>query len=312
MDLDAVRTFVAVAAEGQFQAAADELGITQQAASKRIGTLERELGVALFARNPRGVRLTVDGQALLPHARDLLAAEERALDSVLPGRRALRVDVLNRRIAPATLLRTYYQLHPEIDLDVVTLSEASAEAALAAVSDGTVDVTFRALRNKKRQLAGTSLRAERVISNRHQLLTGPRHRLAGSRTVTMSELANQPIWMPGLPADTEQSAYYDDLADSFGLTIDVLGPNFGAEALLDEIAASTTRVTFIGENDRYVWPASHDLRRITVIDPSPVYPLSAVWRKDNPHPALGPFLDYLREAHASQDHRAEWQPGWAE
>ena len=62
MDLDAVRTFVAVAAEGQFQAAADELGITQQAASKRIGTLERELGVALFARNPRGVRLTVDGQ----------------------------------------------------------------------------------------------------------------------------------------------------------------------------------------------------------------------------------------------------------
>lgn len=312
MDLHAVRTFVAVAAEGQFQAAADELGITQQAASKRIGTLERELGVKLFTRSPRGVRLTVDGQAFLPHARDLLAAEERALDSVLPGRRALRVDVLNRRIAPATLLRTYYQLHPEIDLDVVTLSDASAEAALAAVSDGTVDVTFRALRSKKRQLAGTSLRAERVISNRHQLLVGPRHPLAAARTVTMSELANQPIWMPGLPADTEQSAYYDDLADTFGLTIDVLGPNFGAEALLDEIAASTTRVTFIGETDRYVWPASHDLRRIAVVDPIPVYPLSAVWREDNPHPALGPFLDYLREAHASQDHRAEWQPHWAE
>ena len=224
-------------------------------------------------------------------------------------------------LAPTTLLASQhaqtfadrYAPYPvRVELLSRFLSPAQQREVVQGLSEGTVDVTFRALRNKKRQLAGTSLRAERVISNRHQLLTGPRHRLAGSRTVTMSELANQPIWMPGLPADTEQSAYYDDLADAFGLTIDVLGPNFGAEALLDEIAASTTRVTFIGENDRYVWPASHDLRRITVIDPSPVYPLSAVWRKDNPHPALGPFLDYLREAHASQDHRAEWQPGWAE
>jgi hypothetical protein len=155
------------------------------------------------------------------------------------------------------------------------------------------------------------LRAERVISNRHQLLVGPRHPLAASRTVTMFELANQPIWMPGLPADIEQSAYYDDLAGTFGLTIDVLGPNFGAEALLDEIAASTTRATFIGETDRYVCPASHGLRRITAVDPTPVYPLSAIWREDNPHPALGPFLGYLQEAHASQDHSGESQPRWA-
>jgi DNA-binding transcriptional LysR family regulator len=47
VDLDAVRTFVAVADTGQFQAAGDELAITQQAVSKRIATLERELGARL-------------------------------------------------------------------------------------------------------------------------------------------------------------------------------------------------------------------------------------------------------------------------
>ncbi|GAA5165977.1 hypothetical protein GCM10023321_56690 [Pseudonocardia eucalypti] len=53
MELEVVRTFVAVADNGQFQAAADELGITQQAVSKRVATLERALGAPLFARSPR-------------------------------------------------------------------------------------------------------------------------------------------------------------------------------------------------------------------------------------------------------------------
>ncbi|MGH3402799.1 MAG: LysR family transcriptional regulator [Streptosporangiaceae bacterium] len=137
MDLDAVRTFVAVAHTGQFQAAGDELAITQQAVSKRIATLERDLGARLFVRSPKGVHLSVDGQAFLPHARKLLRVENRAVASVLPARRALRVDVLNRRTAPAVLLQAFHQQHPETDLDVVTLPVLSgSDDALAAVASG--------------------------------------------------------------------------------------------------------------------------------------------------------------------------------
>ena len=64
MDLAAVRTFVAVAAAGQFQEAAVDLSITQQAVSKRIAALEKELGVRLFTRTPRGARLTAEGPGL--------------------------------------------------------------------------------------------------------------------------------------------------------------------------------------------------------------------------------------------------------
>ncbi|MEU0090164.1 LysR family transcriptional regulator [Kribbella sp. NPDC006257] len=56
MDLEAVRTFAAVVDSGQFQAAADELGVTQQAVSKRLAALERELGVLAPGQPPPGSR----------------------------------------------------------------------------------------------------------------------------------------------------------------------------------------------------------------------------------------------------------------
>jgi DNA-binding transcriptional LysR family regulator len=137
VDLDAVRTFVAVADAGQFREAALTLEITQQAVSKRVAALERDLDARLFTRTARGARLTVDGQVFLPHARDLLRAEERAAASVRPGRRALRVDVIGRRLAPADLVRDFHHAHPETALDVVTLFDA--DAAISAVRSGTID-----------------------------------------------------------------------------------------------------------------------------------------------------------------------------
>ncbi|MEV4126569.1 LysR family transcriptional regulator [Nocardia sp. NPDC049707] len=307
MDLDVVLTFVAVAETGQFQAAADDLRITQQAASKRVATLERELGVQLFARIARGVRLTVDGQALLPHARELLRAAERATAAVTPGRRALRIDVVSRRIAPAGVLYAFYQQHPDIELDVIALTNADAESALAEISAGTVDATFRSLRGHK---VPDGLRSARVIDDRHELLVGPRHPLANAKTVTLAELTDHPIWMPGM-SDAEPIGYYHDLATAFGLTIDTIGPMFGIEALLAELADSTQLATFVCEGSRYLWPESYDLRRIPVVDPTPVYPLSVIWRADNPHPVLANFLDYLRARYETTSSDDVWTPDWA-
>jgi DNA-binding transcriptional LysR family regulator len=309
VDLDGVRTFVAVAATGQFQAAADDLEITQQAASKRVATLERELGVRLFARVARGVRLTVDGQALLPHARELLRAAERVTAAVTPGRRALRVDVVSRRIAPAGVLHAFYQQHPGIELDVVGLLNTDAASALAEVGAGTLDATFRSLRDTARKVP-RGLRSARVIDDRHQLLVGPRHPLADAETVTLAEIAGHPVWMPGM-SDPEPIGYYQDLAEAFGLTIDTMGPSFGSEVLLAEIADSARLATFACEGTRYLLPESYDLRRIPVVDPTPVYPLSVVWRADNPHPVLADFLEYLKTRYRASAVKDSWAPAWA-
>jgi DNA-binding transcriptional LysR family regulator len=309
VELDAVRTFVTVAETGQFQAAADELGITQQAASKRVATLERELGVRLFARIPRGVLLTVDGQALLPHARELLRVAERAVAAVTPGRRALRIDVVNRRTTPANLLHAFYQQHPAIELDVVTLTNVDTERVLAEIGAGTVDASFRSLRDTARKVPA-GLRSARVIEERHELLVGPRHPLASATSVTPAELADHPIWMPGL-TEVEPVGYYRDLATAFGLTIDTIGPSFGIETLLAELADSTGLATLVGDGSRYLWPETYDLRRIPIVDPSPVYPLSVVWRADNPHPVLANFLAFLGTRYRASRTERVWTPAWA-
>ncbi|WP_118082890.1 LysR family transcriptional regulator [Streptomyces sp. CC0208] len=308
MDLDAVRTFVAVADAGRFQEAAHRLAVTQQAVSKRVAALERDLGARLFTRAPRGARLTIDGQAFLPHARELLRAAERAAASVRPGSRALRVDVIGRRLAPAELLRAFHRTHPGIELDVVTLFDA--DAALTALRSGTIDASFRAVPHSPGQSAD-DIESVRVYDEPVQLLTGPGHALAGARSVTLSELAGHRIWMPGLVTGTEWGTYYDDLAAAFGLTIEVTGPDFGTDPLLDTIADAPALATLVGELTRLVWPSDQDLRRIPVHGPTPVYPHSLIWRSDNSHPALAALRAHLHATRPEAPGAGTWAPVWA-
>ncbi|MEV7238791.1 LysR family transcriptional regulator [Streptomyces sp. NPDC051020] len=307
MDLEAVRTFAAIAEAGQFQKAAVDLSVTQQAVSKRVAALERDLGVRLFTRTPRGAELTIDGQAFLPHARELLRVAERAVASVRTGRRPLRVDVINSRGATSGLMRDFHRAHPEIDLDVLMLFEI--ETAVAAIRSGAIDASFRAVAMPGRPLP-EGIESVRVLDEPLQLLTGPAHALAGAKSVTVAELVGHRIWMPGIVPGTEWGAYYDDLVAEFGLTIEATGPNFGSDALLDTIADTPALATFMSEQTRLVWPAGHGLRRIPVTDPTPVYPHSLLWHRDNPHPALATLRAHLAATAAGHDAASTWAPGW--
>ncbi|MGK3199821.1 LysR family transcriptional regulator [Amycolatopsis sp. MEPSY49] len=296
MDLDAVRTFVAAADAGRFQDAAVDLSVTQQAVSKRIAALEKSLGARLFTRTARGAVLTGDGQAFLPHARELLRAELRALASVRNG--PLRVDVIGRRLCPAALLRGFHEAHPDVALEVVTLFDT------AALRDGSVDASFRAVVELPEDLA-----AQWVSDEPIQLLCGPAHPLAGSASVTPAELAGHRIWMPGVVPGTEWGAYYAEFAAAFGLSIDAAGPNFGTEVVLDTIAESGEVATLVGAGSRVLWPPGHDLRRVPIENPAPVYPHSLVWRRDNAHPGLAA----LRRHFADNERAAgAWRPSWAQ
>ncbi|GAB2561196.1 LysR family transcriptional regulator [Nocardia heshunensis] len=307
MEINGVRTFVAVVEAGQFQEAAFTLSITQQAVSKRIAALERDLGVRLFARTARGADLTADGRALLPHARELLRVAERAAAAVRPGRRALRVDVVNRRIVTSVLLQDFHRAHPDIGLEVVTL-DGDADAAIAAVENGTIDATFHAVTPQRR--LPSAIESTPVIQEPHELLVGPRHPLADAAAVTPAQLAGHRVWMPGLPTGGEVADYFAELAAAFGLTIDVLRPLFSKEALLQEISESPELATLVGADTRFLWPDSYDLRRIPIHRPALIYPLSIIWRTGNPHPALPALRAYLAARRSDSPGTEHWTPSW--
>lgn len=192
----------------------------------------------------------------------------------------------------------------DIELDIVELPDAPIEDAVQAVADSTIDATFRYPRHK----LSRPVRAERVVDDRHQLLVGPRHPLASAPQLTLARLASYRLWMPGLPADTEWGSYDEELASAFTLSIDTTGPSFGIEVQLNELAASAELATLVGEGTRYLWPEKYDLRRIPIVDPTPVYPHSIIWRGDNRHPGLAAFLGHLRAARSAVTDQRTWVP----
>nr|SBO97008.1 LysR-family transcriptional regulator [Nonomuraea gerenzanensis] len=302
-----MRSFVLAAELGQLQHAADELGVTQQAVSKRIAALERELEVRLFTRTARGVELTLDGQAFLPHARGVVAGVDRAVTAVRPGSRALRIDVLGYRSAQAVVLHDYWRAHPGTDLDVVTLRVDDPHVAAAAVQAGEVDASFRTVTDPA--TLPRDVRLVRAFDSPLELLVGPRHPLASARTLTPPQLRRLRIWVPGIAPRSEWAQFYDQLAAAFDLRVDAAGPHFGDEVLLDTLADSADVATLVGARDRYLWPAHYDLRRIPIVNPTLAYPLYLMVPATNPHPGLRAVIDHL--ARLAPLPGAVWLPSWA-
>lgn len=141
-DLDPrlLRRFLAVAEELHFGRAAARLFIAQQALSRDIARLERQLGVRLFERSTRQVKLTPDGARLQPQAAQLLAVHDELLASLRGIRRPLVVDVLHDGSAAARVLSAAR------DRATGHVFEARFHggfgAALTALLAGRVDVAF--------------------------------------------------------------------------------------------------------------------------------------------------------------------------
>ena len=307
MDTEAVRSFVRAAELGQLRHAADELGVTQQAVSKRIAALERSLDVRLFTRTPRGVELTLDGQAFLPHARNIVANVDRAVTAIRRGSRALRIDVLGLRSAQAVVLHDYWRSHPGTALDVVTLKVDDPRLAVAAVRAGDVDASFRSVTDPA--ALPPEVRMIHAFHSPLELVVGPRHPLASARTVTPARLRGHRIWVPGIAPGSEWAEFYEQLTAEFGLRVDAAGPNFGNEVLLDILADSDDVATLVGSRDRYVWPTGHDLRRIPIAGPTLAYPLSLLLPRDNPHPGLRAVVNHF--ANLAPLPEDTWLPSWA-
>jgi DNA-binding transcriptional LysR family regulator len=142
LDSRRLEIYCAVAEEGSFTAAALRLHLTQSAVSQQIATLERDLGLPLMERAPRGVKLTAAGQFLAKRAAILLrdmAALERDLQRQAVPPQKVTVGVFataGAHLAPI-LVRQYRERYPETQL---VLHGSRPEDLAAELTAGTIDV----------------------------------------------------------------------------------------------------------------------------------------------------------------------------
>lgn len=132
LDLIQLRSFVMVAQTRSFTLSAERLGLGQSTVSQHLQRLERGLGRRLVDRDTHAVRLTADGEALLPHARQLLALERQAAGQFAreaprgPFRLGVSEDLVSGQLPG--LLEDFIADYPSVDLQLsVALSKTLAE-----------------------------------------------------------------------------------------------------------------------------------------------------------------------------------------
>lgn len=143
LELDVLRTFVAIAETGSFTAAAGAVFRTPSAVSMQIKKLEEMLGRSLFTRDARSVSLTTDGEILLGYARRLLAINREAVSKfIVPDISGIvrlgSPDDFGEHVLPVVLKR-FAQSHPAIAVDVVIDQSLNLRRRMA---ERTLDITL--------------------------------------------------------------------------------------------------------------------------------------------------------------------------
>jgi DNA-binding transcriptional LysR family regulator len=190
MELRHLRYFVAVAETGAFARAAARLHITQPALWRQVHDLEAELGVRLFERAGRRIRLTSAGEGLLVRSRELLAGVDQLVEHAQAVRGgevgSLRIGASSQAIQSvlAPFLARYVRSRPGVDIQLV---EEGGLRTLGLVERGEVQLAL-AIRRGSDRLDGRPLFPVRVLA-----AMSPRHRLARRPNLDVRELQHERV-----------------------------------------------------------------------------------------------------------------------
>lgn len=278
MNLRQLQSLVAIAEHGSFTAAARAVGLSHSAISLHVKALEQALGVALVDRATRPPRLTVEGAALVEHARRMSALmdEIRAIgaDGALAGSLAVGVVPTEMvHLLPPALARLR-QLHPRLSLRVRTgLSSELAQAVRGAE----LDIAL---------VTAPDIMPEGLVL--HEIAREPLSLIApaGASEATVAEMiaAHPFVWFS---RNTWAGQQIERLVEARGLH-----PRAAMEAdsleAVEALVAQGLGVSVVPE--RVLAPRSPALRRLPFGAPRAYRRLALAERADNPRARLAEAL----------------------
>ncbi|CAJ7358998.1 LysR family transcriptional regulator [Burkholderia pseudomallei] len=297
IDLRRLRYFIVVAEELHFGKAAQRLHLAQPPLTRHISALEGELGLRLFDRSTRSVKLTAEGELFLPHARDVLDAVHRA--EIASQRAALgkegKVALGYTSSVPlcdafGTLIRNFARSFPDIELSLV---EASSAQQGRSIKEGLLDIGI-GWKNSFEDYEGC--RVKTIAAEPLVVAVSQECALASEASLAVEQLADETfvLFPPGYGSTLDRKAF--DLCATAGFT-----PRRGPSA-----SQMTTMIALVaaGRGVAIVPEAVSTLRKpgvayVPLTDESALIELVLMWREAGLSLAARSFVEW-HKAHVAQ------------
>ena len=274
--------FVAVAEELHFGRAAVLLHMTQPPLTRQVQSLERELGVELFDRTGRNIKLTPAGRAFLGDARRLLRGAEAAVLAVrrVPSGELGSISIgFTAAAAPAVLGPLIASMRNELPRVDILLHEMVTSAQLDALSGAVLDLGMVRPPVTRPELSSCEILRERLV-----VALPKSHELSGSELLRVEDLDGQRVVMPS-PTDAR---YFHELSIALfraaGISVQYSQHVTQIHSIIALVEAGVG-LALVPESAARRTSESVSFHRLLTDDPTPVR-LHLAWRTDNPNPSL--------------------------
>jgi len=281
MEIASLKTVVLVSQQGSFAAAARVLNVDPSSVSRTVTQVETALGLRLFQRTTRSLRLTEEGETYLQRVKPLLEELEMAGDSALASRRkpagSLRltasVAFAHECIIPH--FGDFQRLYPDIEVELIP-----TDATLDIVAEG-IDLAIRLAPAPQGDLIST-----RLISTRYFVCASPQYLETHDRLDVPQDLQQHACLRFALPAYRDLWRFRSDA----GHSIDV--PVSGNIVIANALGLRRAAICGLGPVLLADWLVSQDLHKGTLVRLFPDYECSAT-TFDTAAWALYPSRSYL-------------------
>lgn len=293
MELRHLRYFVATAEEENVTRASVRLRVAQPSLSRQIRDLEEMLGLSLFERSAKALRLTAAGKAFLIEAKAVLLRVDEALQMVrtLAGGQRKEIHVgyapsLTVELLPRTL-RLFQEANPDVQ---VRLHDLSTEEMIGGLREGDLHVALmiRAAAKAMKGITFESLRRFPVCVAAH-----PSHPVAQAKTVGMKHLSHERLIVYSRTEYPEYHAWFNALFAKAGLSPRIAEEHDGATSLIASVEAGRGVALVQKGFECLAGP------RLTVrpLSPSaPPFTVGVAYLKRNATPMIEAFLNAAKAA----------------
>jgi DNA-binding transcriptional LysR family regulator len=294
MDLKRLKSMTVLAEELHFGRAAERLGIAQPALTQQIQALEREIGVQLFSRTKRSVRLTISGQVMLSEAVRTLQQVERTLLMVKQAGRGqlghIEIGFVGSAVFTGVLSRAIARYHESNPMVEFRLNELGILPQLQDVASGRLDIGIIRLPIKPLvpELAVSAIYRDPII-----LAIPARHPLAKLKAVPAGRLRNEPFVAVQIQEGVGFNAQVAELCAVAGLTPQIT-QRAGQFTALAGMVAGGLGLAFVPSSVKNLKIPDVVYRPLANSDQKS--DLAMVHRKSERAPVLLSFIKELKEA----------------